>query len=61
MVHVDADDDDDDDDDAETAGEGGVSLLPCLPWLMVTTGYTATSSGGRCILNTVMRRQGDGI
>lgn len=25
--------------------------LPYLPWLMVTTGYTATSNGGRCILS----------
>jgi hypothetical protein len=49
MVEVDVDDDD---DEADTAGEGGVGLLLCLPWLMVMTGYTATSNGGRCILNT---------
>jgi len=37
----------------ETAEEVRIGLLTCLPWLMVTTGYTATSSGGRCIMKYI--------
>ena len=47
-------------DEGDEAGEveetvEGVRIdLPlCLPWLIVTTGYTATSRGGKCIMKDI--------
>lgn len=42
-----------DDEDEEAVDVGRGDLPPYIPWLMVTTGYTATSRGGRCMMKVI--------
>lgn len=47
------DDADEEDEEEEMVEDGRLDRTAYVPRLIVTKGYTATSSGGRCIINVM--------